>query len=129
LKFRTLADSTLYAGVAGTVGGQGVHEYTWIPVGVSGNNGSIPKDFALHQNFPNPFNPATFIRYDVPRQTLVRIDVFDASGRVVSTLVNETKSPGSYEVVFDASSHSSGVYFYKITAGDFASTMKMIVLK
>jgi hypothetical protein len=134
LSFRaTSSDSTLYTGVGTTstasTPGQGVYEYSFPLVGVSNQNGNIPKEFALHQNFPNPFNPATFIRYDVPRQTLVRIDVFDASGRVVSTLVNETKSPGSYEVVFDASSHSSGVYFYKITAGDFAGTMKMIVLK
>jgi len=128
LSFRTSPDSTLYAGVAGTLG-MGVYEYTYIPVGISGNNGNIPKEFALHQNFPNPFNPATFIRYDIPKHAFVRLDVFDASGRVVNTLVNESKSPGSYEVVFDASSLSSGVYFYKITAGDFTSTMKMIVLK
>jgi photosystem II stability/assembly factor-like uncharacterized protein len=128
LAFRTAADSTLYAGVAGTTG-FGVYEYTFIPVGVSGNNGKIPKDFALYPNYPNPFNPVTSIRYDIPKTANVTLKVYDIRGRVVTTLVNENKQPGSYMATFDASNFSSGVYFYRVSAGDYVRTMKMILVK
>lgn len=129
LKFRTLADSTLYAGVAGTAGGQGVHEYTWIPVGINGNNGQVPKDFALYQNYPNPFNPATNIQFDIPKESFVSLKVFDIRGKEVKTLVNENRQAGTYYITFDASSLASGVYFYKLSAHDYTKTMKMVLVK
>jgi len=128
LAFRT-SDSTLFAGVAGTGGGYGVYEYTFVPVGVNGNNSNIPKEFALYPNYPNPFNPVTSIRYDIPKNANVTLKVYDIRGREAATIVNEFKQPGSYMATFDASYLSSGVYFYRLSAGDFARTMKMILIK
>jgi photosystem II stability/assembly factor-like uncharacterized protein len=128
LAFKTSPDSTLYAGVAGTAG-YGVYEYYFVPVGITGNNGNVPKEFALHQNYPNPFNPATNIQFDLPRESFVTLKVFDIRGKEVNTLVSENRQAGSYYITFDASALASGVYFYKITAGDFAKTMKMVLVK
>lgn len=94
------------------------------------NNGSIiPTKFELKQNFPNPFNPGCKIRYSIPIETEVELSVFDIRGNEVSTLVNEYQSPGNYEFEFDASNLTSGVYFYRIKAKDFAETKKMILMK
>ncbi len=93
------------------------------------NNSEIPARFELMQNYPNPFNPSTFISYDLPKWGNVTLEVFDASGRRVSTLVNEVQKAGSYKLEFNAGSLSSGVYFYKLTAADFVSTKKMILMK
>jgi photosystem II stability/assembly factor-like uncharacterized protein len=126
--FKTSPDSIFYAGVAGTTG-MGVYEYTFIPVGIRNNNSNIPKEYALYQNYPNPFNPTTVISYDVPKVSYVTIKVYDISGKEVSTLVNDNERPGSYNITFNASSLSSGIYFYKITAGDFVTTRKMALVK
>lgn len=85
--------------------------------------------FEVFQNFPNPFNPATTIKYDLPKDGLVQLEVFDILGRRITTLVNEYKTAGSYEHQFDASSLVSGVYVYKLQAGDFVNSKKMILLK
>lgn len=85
--------------------------------------------YRLSQNFPNPFNPSTRINYSVPEESFVCIKVYDFLGREVSTLVNENKSVGSYELVFDASGLTSGTYFYTMVAGDYSNTRKMIVIK
>jgi hypothetical protein len=97
--------------------------------GVSGNENGIPKVFDLKQNYPNPFNPVTKIHYEVPKTGYVSIKVFDMLGREVSTLVNGNVQAGYYAFDFDASALTRGVYFYKMTAGSFEKTMKMIVLK
>jgi hypothetical protein len=90
----------------------------------------IPTAFMLEPNYPNPFNPTTVIRYDIPKQSTVEIIVFDILGRKVQPLVNnELKQPGRYEVTFNAGNLPSGVYFYRITAGDFVSTKKMLLIK
>lgn len=130
LRMRT-SDSTLYAGGAHPTdpGGQGVFAYTFVPVGVINQNGSIPTSFALYQNFPNPFNPATYIQYDIPKEAFVTMRIYDISGREVRSLVNETKQAGTYQILFDASALTSGVYFYTIKAGDFSQTMKMVLVK
>ena len=96
---------------------------------ISGLQNNISSDYLLYQNFPNPFNPNTTIRYDVKTKGDVEMKIFDLLGREVVTLVNENQTPGTYEVVFDASSLPSGVYFYKLQAGDFIETRKMVVLK
>jgi Secretion system C-terminal sorting domain len=88
-----------------------------------------PLSFNLAQNFPNPFNPITRIRYSVAESLPVKLIVFNSIGEEITTLVNEVKQPGNYYVLFDAKSLSSGIYFYKITAGDFVSTKKMILIK
>ena len=90
---------------------------------------NTPDEFRLLQNFPNPFNPTTTIRYDIKAKGNVELKIFDLLGREITTLVNENQTPGTYEVVFDASSLPSGVYFYKLHAGDFVETRKMMLLK
>ena len=85
--------------------------------------------FSLEQNYPNPFNPSTVIAYQLPVTGFVRLKVFDVLGNEVAVLVNENKPAGSYEVNFDAGSLSSGVYIYKLQAGDFVSVKKMLLTK
>ncbi len=90
---------------------------------------SAPTGFALSQNFPNPFNPTTSIKFNVGERANVSLKVFDMLGREVATLVNEVKESGSYDVNFDAASLASGTYVYKLTAGNFVETKKMVLLK
>jgi len=93
------------------------------------NSTSIPTTFMLNQNFPNPFNPTTTINYSVAKSVIVKIKVYDVLGREVTTLVNENKPVGNYSVKFDASRLVSGVYFYRMQAGEFIQTKKLIYLK
>ena len=88
-----------------------------------------PISYSLEQNYPNPFNPSTKITYSIPQKFLVSLKIFDALGREVSQLVNEEKEAGKYEIDFNASHLSSGVYFYKLETGDFVQTRKMILLR
>ena len=89
----------------------------------------IPDGFSLSQNYPNPFNPATTINYSIPKEALVTLKVYNVLGEEVDILVNEIKQVGNYETNFDASSLSSGIYFYRLKAGDFIETKKMILMK
>ena len=89
----------------------------------------LPLRFALEQNYPNPFNPTTIIKYSVPKQSYVSLKVYDILGREVATLVNEEKPAGTYEVSWEAKNLASGVYFYKISAGDYTAVKKMILLR
>ena len=100
-----------------------------MPLGVHNPTSDIPKEFSLIQNFPNPFNPTTVIEFNIPRTAFVTVKVYDMLGKEVSTLVNDTKQAGSYLVNFIASNLTSGVYFYKIMAGDFTATKKMMLVK
>ncbi len=93
------------------------------------SNLSIPKQFMLSQNYPNPFNPATTIEYELVTEGFVTLVVYDILGRKVAVLTNEKKSPGSYRVSFDASALPTGVYLYRLQAGSFVETRKMIVAK
>ncbi|GBD86219.1 Ycf48-like protein [bacterium BMS3Abin03] len=85
--------------------------------------------FNLSQNYPNPFNPSTIIKYSIVKKGEVKLMIYDILGREVSVLVNEVKDPGYYEVNFNASNLASGVYFYRLVAGSFVSTHKMLLLK
>ena len=89
----------------------------------------VPSEYELSQNYPNPFNPTTIINYSVPEQCSVKIVVMDALGREVSTLVGEVKPAGNYRTNFNGDGLSSGIYFYKLTAGNFTQTKKMILLR
>ena len=89
----------------------------------------IPTVYALEQNYPNPFNPATTIKYSIAKQSNVTLKVYDMLGSEIATLVNEEKPAGVYEINFNASNLASGIYFYKIQAGSFVETKKMILLK
>ncbi len=99
-----------------------------VAVGVKDNQNSI-STFNLQQNYPNPFNPTTKIKYSIPEASLVSLKVYDILGNEVASLVNQEKQAGTYEVQFNATSLSSGVYLYKIKSGSFVQTKKMIVLK
>ena len=92
-------------------------------------NGINPDEFILEQNYPNPFNPTTTIEYSIPMAGLVTIKIFDILGREVTTLVNEEKQRGNHLVKFNASNLSSGIYFYRLQAGNFMSEKKLILLK
>jgi hypothetical protein len=90
---------------------------------------SVATAFELSQNFPNPFNPSTVISYQLPANTLVTLKVYDELGRLVKTLVNENQNAGAHSVTFNASNLASGVYFYRLTAGSFVETKKLMLLK
>lgn len=103
-------------------------------VGIGKNKESLPLTFSLHQNYPNPFNPLTTIRFDIPKLSDTKLIIYDALGREITTLVNEQLKSGTYEVEWDPGKSgqagiSSGIYFYKLVAGDFLETKKMILLK
>ena len=89
----------------------------------------IPHKFTLYQNYPNPFNPVTTISYDIPTESDVTLIIYDITGRIVQTLVNESQQAGMKSIVWNATDVSSGVYIYSIQAGDFTQTSKMIFLK
>jgi hypothetical protein len=94
-----------------------------------GENESNPNKFELYNNYPNPFNPSTTIRYSIPEASFTSIKIYDALGNQVSSLVNETKTAGTYEVMFNATNLSSGIYYYELQAGSFTQTKKMILTK
>jgi len=99
---------------------------------ITGNNNftsEIPESYFLSQNYPNPFNPVTKINYSVPVTGFVSLKVYDITGRLMSVIVNEVKSPGYYTVDFNGNSLSSGVYFYKLEGINFSQTKKMILIK
>ena len=101
-------------------------------MGVSSTN--IPEQFILYPNYPNPFNPVTTIRYDLSEESFVDITIYDMLGNVVNNLVKTNQSSGYKSIQWDATNNqgepvSAGVYLYKIQAGDFADTKKMILLK
>ncbi len=122
---------------------QGTYDYVCTPHAGMGMTGTIivtPKTgikeisgqantFALSQNYPNPFNPVTQIRFSIPSAGFVNLSVFDLSGRKVAELVNGTSKAGEYSVDFNASGLSSGVYFYRLSAGNFTEVKKMTLLK
>ena len=97
-------------------------------VGVNENN-SLVNDYRLNQNYPNPFNPVTTISYELPSAGFVKLEIFDMLGNTITTLVNEKQNAGRYDVNWNAADYSSGIYFYKLSSGDFKDTKRMILLK
>jgi len=98
-------------------------------VGIRNINETIPTIYLLYQNYPNPFNPSTTIKYGLPKNGPVSIIVYDITGREITKLVNEVKQAGYHTVFFNATDFSSGIYFYRIIAGDFIQTKKMVIIK
>jgi hypothetical protein len=94
-----------------------------------GGNSSVPKEFALSQNYPNPFNPSTTIRYDLPVDTRVTLKLFNMLGQEVLTLVSEEQKAGYKSVQWNANNFASGVYFYRLQAGDFVTSKRLLFLK
>src|SRR4030095_7468017 len=99
------------------------------PLGIININSEIPKEFSLSQNYPNPFNPKTIINFQLPMFNYVSLILYDVLGKEVASLVNEQLKAGTYEVNWDASNYPSGVYYYKLTAGDYTKTKKMVLIK
>jgi hypothetical protein len=99
------------------------------PLSVVEDLNLFPDGYSLQQNYPNPFNPSTKIRFSVPKPGLVTLKVFNVLGEEVESLINYEMISGTYDVIFDASTLSSGIYFYKLEAGNFVETKKMILLK
>ncbi|HEY9165760.1 MAG TPA: T9SS type A sorting domain-containing protein [Candidatus Kryptonia bacterium] len=98
-----------------------------VDLGVKGLN--VVKEYMLYNNYPNPFNPSTIIRYDLPKDSKVVLQIYDILGREVTTLVNERQGAGTHEVSFNASRYASGVYFYKLTAGTYSKVQRMMLIK
>lgn len=101
---------------------------------VTDRGGELPTTFALDQNYPNPFNPTTIINFDIPRNSKVNLTIYNVLGQAVKTLVDKELTAGKYQADWDATSDAgnkvaSGVYFYKIEAGDFVQTKKMMLLR
>lgn len=107
----------------------GVLKSTNLITKVNNNTIYLPSRYKLFQNYPNPFNPTTTINYSIPKASFVTIKVYDLLGKEVATLVNEVKSIGNYNVEFNASILTSGIYFYRMKAGSFVETKKLILLK
>lgn len=98
------------------------------------NNHKLTSNFRLDQNYPNPFNPNTIISYTIPQigdlsEINVKLKIYDVLGKQVKVLVNQVKKPGNYEVDFNATNLTSGVYYYQLSAGEYLQTKKMILLK
>jgi hypothetical protein len=93
------------------------------------NESTIPTVYSLSQNYPNPFNPETTIKFTLPQRSRVKLEIFDSLGRIISTLVNSDLDAGSYHYNWNGTNYASGVYFYRLTANDFSSSKKLILLK
>jgi hypothetical protein len=99
-----------------------------IPAGVKEEKG-LPAEYSISQNFPNPFNPSTTIKFALPRAALTKITIYDLLGREIEIIVNKEMEAGYHKVNFDAGYLQSGVYFYKIQSGNYIQTKKMILIK
>jgi hypothetical protein len=120
----------LYAALAN---GQ-VVELPAIPTAIAGEQGIIPREFDLYQNYPNPFNPNTTIRYALKQSTRVTLTVYNLLGQEVRTLVNARQEAGYKTVIWDGLNNqgrkvASGIYLYRLEAGDFVKTRKMVLMK
>ena len=129
LKISSLAVSSSYL-LAGTYdGGVWRRPLSEMITSLENTSMALPNQFALNQNYPNPFNPTTTIQYSIPQRSSVKLKVYDLLGNEIAELVNEEKDRGVYSVSFDASGLASGIYLYKIQAGSFVETKKMVLLK
>lgn len=102
---------------------------TYNPIGITQNSSVTPERFGLKQNYPNPFNPKTNFEINIAKTGFVKLEIFDAAGRMVEKLIEKELKPGTYNADWDASAYPSGVYFYRLSADGFAQTRKMILVK
>jgi hypothetical protein len=100
-----------------------------LPVEVKNESNEIPTKFSLYQNYPNPFNPSTTIEFYIPERTNVKLVIYDILGREIETLIDKELEPGKYKINFTATNLPSGVYFYRLQAGNFIEQKKMILIK
>ena len=108
---------------------QAIEESVTGSVGITGNTNEIPGSYSLSQNYPNPFNPSTNLEFGISNLEFVSLKVYDLLGNEIKVLVNEVLPAGSYKIKFDGSGLSSGIYFYSLTAGNFADKKRMLLLK
>lgn len=129
----TLIDSTVHVVWYDTRDGNNEIYYKRNPTGnlvkITKINSEIPENYSLFQNYPNPFNPSTLIRYSIIQNEKVSLKVYNILGSEVATLINEHQNAGTYEVEWDASNYSSGVYFYKLHTAKFIETKKMVLTR
>jgi len=100
-----------------------------VPTGIVNNNTNIPAKFNLYQNYPNPFNPSTTIKFDIPENSFVKLSIYNSIGKEVAVLINEMLIQGTYDYNFNASGLTSGLYFMRISSGNFQDTKKLMLLK
>ncbi len=122
-RFRIMNDTLSYAV------GKHVYRYSRYPIGIKPISSEVPSEFNLFQNYPNPFNASTKFKIQISKLSDVKVTVFDILGREVETIVNEQLNAGTYEVEWDALSCPAGTYFYKLQAGDFMGSRKMVLIK
>ena len=99
------------------------------PIGIKNISSNVPNQFKLYQNFPNPFNPVTNIKFEIANYTFSKIIIYNILGKEIERLVNEKLKPGEYEVNWDATNYPSGIYFYTIEAGNYVNSKKMVLVK
>jgi hypothetical protein len=100
-----------------------------VTVGIDRDDIPMPQVFSLSQNYPNPFNATTVIRYALPQPAHVKIEIFDILGRRVETIIDQRQPAGYHHIIWNGDRRSVGIYLYKIQAGDYSQTRKMILLK
>ncbi len=120
-----ITSNYVFAGATSGIWRRPLNEF----IGIKNISTEIPFGYKLEQNYPNPFNPKTNIRYQIAKNNFVLLEIFDLVGRVEATLVNEKQTPGTYEAEWDATQYPSGIYFYRLEAGDFTETKKMVIIK
>ncbi len=125
----TLKIIDMVSGNSGTLNAWGLRLYFDAATDIRSDYSMKPDNYKVFQNFPNPFNPVTTIRWNLPKPGLVTLKIYDILGREITTLVNKELNAGKHETIFDATLYSSGVYFYQIKAGEFIFTRKMLLLK
>ncbi len=103
--------------------------FGYVPVGVNNEYDNVPQEYSLKQNYPNPFNPSTIISYSIPKTGMVTLKIFNILGQEVKTLVNQMQNAGTFQVSFDASTLTSGIYFYSLNADNFVQVKKMVLVK
>ncbi len=106
----------------------GISKYTY-PIGIKPISSEVPNLYMLYQNYPNPFNPSTKIRFGIPKTSFTEIKIYDNLGREIYTLVSQVITTGKYEVEWNAENYPSGVYYYKVTSGNYTDSKKMVLVK
>jgi hypothetical protein len=122
----TISGNYIFAGVSGKFVWRRLYQDI---INVQNISGVVPDNYSLSQNYPNPFNPSSVIRFQIKDSRFVTLKVYDVLGKEIADLVNENLKAGIYEVTFDGSKLASGTYIYKIIAGNFSDTKRMLMIK
>jgi hypothetical protein len=133
INFPSIVHSYWWKVVGLNISGRGSYSPVWKftinPTRVNPVSSVIPKVFRLYENFPNPYNPTTKIRFDIPKNSLVKILVYDMAGREIQQLVKKELTAGADEYIFNGNNYASGIYFYRMQSADYLSVKKMVLIK